>query len=123
MQTPSKESQLILAIEAMKQDPDLSSRRAATIYNIPRSTLRTQQLGVINRRESPPNSAKLTELEEKTIVEYILDLDARCYPPRLSEVRDMANRLIEDRGASRVGATGFYVPPFVVVAGKYHLLI
>lgn len=50
-----------------------------------------------------PNSRVLTQGEEQTILEHILDLDSRSYPPRLGDVGDMANRLLEARGASRVG--------------------
>ena len=32
-----------------------------------------------------------TDLEEATIVEHILDLDSKGFPPRLSGVEDMAN--------------------------------
>lgn len=103
METPSKESQLFLAIQAMKHDPNLSARGAAKIYNVNHVTLGRRQKGTLSRCDSPPNSTKLTKLEEKTIVEYILDLDARSYPPRLGEFRDMANRLLGDRGALRVG--------------------
>ncbi|KAL0936919.1 transposase [Colletotrichum truncatum] len=46
-----------------------------------------------------PNSQNLSDLEEKTIVEYILDLDARSFPPRLSSVEEMANRLLAERDA------------------------
>ncbi|KAL0929342.1 transposase [Colletotrichum truncatum] len=50
-----------------------------------------------------PNSRNLSDLEEKTIVEYILDLDARSFPPRLSGVEEMANRLLAERDAPPVG--------------------
>ncbi|KAL0940553.1 transposase [Colletotrichum truncatum] len=50
-----------------------------------------------------PNSRNLLDLEEKTIVEYILDLDARSFPPRLSGVEEMANRLLAERDAPPVG--------------------
>ncbi|KID98255.1 transposase, partial [Metarhizium majus ARSEF 297] len=50
-----------------------------------------------------PNSRKLTDLEESTIIQYILDLDSRSFPPRLCGVRDMANRLLADRDAPLVG--------------------
>ncbi|OAQ57639.1 fot5 transposase [Pochonia chlamydosporia 170] len=50
-----------------------------------------------------PNSRKLTNLEESTIVRYILDLGSRSFPPRLSGVQDMANRLLADRNAPPVG--------------------
>jgi len=87
----------------MKKDPSLTIRRAASIYNVPRTTLARRQTGIASRTDSPPNSIKLTELEEETIVNYILDLDARAYPPRLSEVREMANLLLDERVALRVG--------------------
>jgi hypothetical protein len=56
-----------------------------------------------SRRDSTPNSQNLTELEESTLIQYILDLDSQGFSPRLSYVEDMANRLLENRGASRVG--------------------
>ena len=37
------------------------------------------------------------------ITRYILDLDAREFAPTLSAVRDMANKLLAERGASEVG--------------------
>ncbi|KFY31308.1 hypothetical protein V493_01223, partial [Pseudogymnoascus sp. VKM F-4281 (FW-2241)] len=42
-------------------------------------------------------------LEETTIVQYVLDLDSRAFPPRLRDVEDMANNLCVARDASRVG--------------------
>jgi hypothetical protein len=56
------------------------------------------------RRDIPANSRKLTDLEESVIVQYILDLDSKGFPPRLSGVEDMANRLLAERDAGRVGA-------------------
>ncbi|KAE9568023.1 hypothetical protein CGMCC3_g15871 [Colletotrichum fructicola] len=50
-----------------------------------------------------PNSRNLTTLEEEKLVEYILDLDFRSFPPRISGVEDMANRLLADRDAPPVG--------------------
>jgi|SRR5688572_28799871 hypothetical protein len=103
METPSKERQLILALYSMKKDPKLSARAAAKLYNIPHRTLLRRQKDTPSRRDSPPNSTKLTKLEEKMIVEYILDLDSRLYPPRISAVKAMANHLLQDRGQQRVG--------------------
>ena len=56
-----------------------------------------------SRRESVPNSRKLTDLEEQTIIQYVLDLDSRSFPPRLSDVEDIANKLLADRDAPPVG--------------------
>ena len=37
------------------------------------------------------------------IVQYILDLDSRGFPRRLIAVEDMANQLLAERDASKVG--------------------
>jgi hypothetical protein len=103
MNTTSKEAQLLLALRAIEKDPKLSIRRAAIYYNVPLSTLSTRRKGTPSRRDSPPKSAKLTKLEEKVIVERILDLDSRSCAPRISGVREMANLLLASRGAEPVG--------------------
>ena len=46
---------------------------------------------------------KLTKLEEAAIVEHILDLDSRGFPPTKATLRDMANKLLVERDASTVG--------------------
>jgi hypothetical protein len=46
---------------------------------------------------------KLTKLEEAAIVERILDLDSRGFPPTKATLRDMANKLLVERDASTVG--------------------
>jgi hypothetical protein len=60
---------------------------------------RGQQL----RCDIPTNSQKLTDLEESVIVQYILDLDTKGFPPRLSIVEDIADRLFAERDKGRVG--------------------
>src|ERR1700722_2952353 len=55
------------------------------------------------RRDIQANSRKLTDLEESVIVQYILDLDSKGFPPRLCGVEDIANRLLAERNAGRVG--------------------
>src|ERR1700716_2858771 len=42
-------------------------------------------------------------MEEQVIVQHILDLDSRAFPPRVSSVEDMANRLLRDRSLPPVG--------------------
>jgi len=103
METASKESRLILALEAMKKDNNLSARRAASIFDVPKTTLLRRQTGTLSRRDAPPKSAKLTKLEEETIVKYVLDMGSRSYPPRMGAVEDMANHLLQNRGQQRLG--------------------
>jgi hypothetical protein len=97
------EDRVILAIQAMKGDPSLSQRRAATIYNVLQSTLSRRLAGTTSRRDSRANSSRLTKHEEDTLVQYIKKLDARGFAPTLGHVRNMANQLLAVRGGGQVG--------------------
>jgi hypothetical protein len=46
---------------------------------------------------------KLLKTEEDVIVQHILDLDARGFPPRLAAVKDMADSLLAERYCDPVG--------------------
>ena len=70
---------------------------------MPSSTLIDRYNGIVYRPAATPNGRKLTLTEEQTIVQYILDLDARGFPPRKCKVEDMANKLLAERGGELVG--------------------
>ncbi|KAJ3453877.1 hypothetical protein MRS44_018509 [Fusarium solani] len=74
-----------------------SVRSIADIYKVPRSTLRDRISGRPLRRDAMHNSRNLTRLEEDTSLEYIVYLDLRLFPPRLSYIAEMANRLLAER--------------------------
>jgi hypothetical protein len=103
MRSPSKEARLLLALEAIKQSENLSIRAVAKLYNVPEATIRHRRKGRAARRDVLANSRKLTDLEEKSIVQYITELSTRAFPPRLSGVEDMANHLLRERDAPPVG--------------------
>jgi gamma-glutamylcysteine synthetase len=92
MPQPSKHQQsynevdVILAISAISQNQIQSERRAASTFNIARSTLQNRRAGITARRDCEPNSKKLTKLEEEVITRYILDLDSRAFAPTLGAV-------------------------------------
>jgi hypothetical protein len=100
---PSKEARLFLALEALNNDERLSIRATAKLYNVPEATIRHRRNGRPARRDIPANSRNLTDLEEQTIVQYVLELSSRAFPPRLSGVEDMANQLLRVRDAPPVG--------------------
>jgi hypothetical protein len=108
----SIESQLLLAIQAIQKDPKLTIRAAANIYNVPRVTLGRRLAGKPTRPESSANLRKLTNSEESAIVQYIIELDLRAFPPRISAVEDMANLLLAIRNAS--DASDASTPPPIV---------
>src|ERR1700712_2264615 len=93
MPQPSNEARLILALEALQNNEKLGLRAAAKLYNVSSSTLSDRRAGRPARRDIPANSYSLTDLEEQTIVQYIIELSSRAFPPRLCGVEDMANQL------------------------------
>ena len=97
------ERELILAIQAMPKDPKLRPRAAAKIYSVDHRKLGRRLQGVPSRRDIAANSRKLTDLEESVLVQYILDLAAKGFPPRLPVLGDIANRLLATRDAPHVG--------------------
>jgi hypothetical protein len=103
MPQQNDEATVQLALQALANNPKLSLRAAEKIYSVNHKKLSRRRRGQLSRRDIPANSRKLTNLEESVIVRYILDLDSKGFPPRLSGVEDMANRLLAERDASRVG--------------------
>ena len=103
MPPSSKEARVILAVEAIRNNPKLSIAAAAKIYDVASRTIRRRLADIPARRDTTPNSKKLTESEEEAIVQYVLELDARSFPPRLRGVEDMANHLLRVRDAPPVG--------------------
>lgn len=98
-----EEYRIQLALQAIKQDATLSLRRAATIYNISHRTLSDRRARKPFRRDCAPNSMKLLKTEEEVIVKYVLNLNARGFPPRLAAVKDMADSLLAKRHRDPVG--------------------
>ena len=80
-----------MALAAIQSNKKLSVLTIAKLYNIPETTLRRRRASRPTRRDIPANSRSLTDLEEQTIVQYIIELSARAFPPRLSGVEDIAN--------------------------------
>ena len=103
MGSSSKEARLLLALKAIENDEQLSIRATAILYNVPEASIRHRRAGRPIRRDLPANSRKLTDLEEETIVQYVIELDVRAFPPRLRGVEDMANQLLRLRDAPPVG--------------------
>jgi len=103
MPSTSNETQVILALQVLQNDENLSERAAAKLYGVDRRTLARRRAGHPARRDTTPNSKKLTRLEEEAIVRYIVELYARAFPPRLCGIEDIANQLLRARDAPPVG--------------------
>jgi hypothetical protein len=103
MPQPNKEARMLLALQALQNNPKLSIRRAAEIYEVHYRTLQRRQHGIKSRCDTITKSRKLSNLEEDIIIHFILNLDSRGFPPRLDFVEEMANSLLADRNAMPVG--------------------
>jgi hypothetical protein len=97
------EGDIILAISNITSNKALSVKRAAAIYNVPRTTVRRRRARQRSRRDCEPNSKRLTKLEEEAIVQRILDESLRGVPPSKAHVRDIADRLLRERGRKPTG--------------------
>jgi hypothetical protein len=103
MESSSKERNLILVLQAMKNNPKLTINAVVKLYEVPRTTFRCRYVGIPSRCDIPANSRKLTPIEESVLLEKILDLDTRGFQTRFVDVTVMADRLRTDRDALRVG--------------------
>jgi hypothetical protein len=93
-----KEGRLALSKAAIQSKQVLSYRKAAQLYDIPRSTLHRRVKGALPQASSNAQKRKLCPLEEQSLVEWILGLDRRGFPPQIIDVRRMADHLLAARG-------------------------
>ena len=87
MSTLPYKSKVILAMESLKIYPNPSHRAAAKNYNIECTILARPQAGQPARYDISPNYRKLTDLEEETTVQYILNLCTLSFPPNYAELK------------------------------------
>jgi hypothetical protein len=86
MQSTYNEADILLAISAIDQGQIQSERRAASSFSCARTTVQRRRAGTASRRDCELNLKNLTKLEEKVILNYILNLDSRGFAPTLSAV-------------------------------------
>jgi len=98
-----QEGRIVLALQAYTNGQFQSVRRAAAAYNVRHQQLSRRLHKIRFRQEVPPNSQKLSATEEQTIIQYILNLNLRGFAPRLSEVADIADKLLAVRSGAPVG--------------------
>jgi hypothetical protein len=68
MSQSSNEARILLALQALQNKPELSTRRAATVYEVCYRTLQCRRNGIQSRRDWVPKLRRLSELEEQIIV-------------------------------------------------------
>ena len=95
-----QEGRIQFAINALKNNEITSVRRAAAVFNVPRSTLQDQLNGLHFRAEQRANSHRLSQTQEDTLIEWIVSRDKRGAAPRPSQVEEMANIILQSENPS-----------------------
>ena len=72
-----QEGRIQFAINALKNNEIPSVRRAAAVFNVPRSTLQDQLNGLHFRAEQRANCHRLSQIQEDTLIEWIVSRDKR----------------------------------------------
>jgi hypothetical protein len=106
-----RERRINLAIQAVRSQPPISVCKAGLVYGIPRSTLATRMAGRRSHVESTLRIRRLSFIEEDIIVQYVLELDSRGFPPSLSAVEDIANHLVGVKRERHIGK--YWVERFI----------
>jgi hypothetical protein len=96
--SPQKEGRLSLASQSLQRREIKSQRRAAKLFSIPRSTLYDRLQGSQPQATANAQKRKLHPVEEQSLVQWILDLDRRGFPPQVIDVRRIADALLASRG-------------------------
>ncbi len=97
------EGDVFIAISDITSKQIRSERRAAAVHKVPRSTIQDRRAGRRPQRDCEPKSKRLTKLEEEAIVQRVLEEGLRGIPPSKACVRDMADRLLRERGGKPTG--------------------
>ena len=97
-QQAQKEGRLSLSIHAIQNKQVKSCRQAARLYNVPETTIRDRTRGARPQAIANAQKRKLHPTEEQSLVDWILDLDRRGFPPQIIDVRRMADYLLAARG-------------------------
>jgi hypothetical protein len=93
-----KEARLSLATAAIHTKKIQRVYTAAKLYETPRSTLDGRLAGALPQAIANAKKRKLLPAEEQSLIQWILNLDRRGFPPQIIDVRRMANVLLATRG-------------------------
>ena len=82
----NQEGRILLAISSLKNSQIPSVRQAASIFQVPETTLQRCLHGISTHSEKRANSHKLSLNEEQSIIQWILSLGQCGAAPRPAHV-------------------------------------
>ena len=92
-----QEGRILLAIKTIEDGKYSSIRAASEAFTVPRSTLQDRMKGHESRVVRRHHRHKFSELEEKSMEEWLLSMDSRGFALTHAMCRDMANLLLRAR--------------------------
>ena len=93
MNSQSQEARILLAIQAIRTNQEMSIRYTAKTYDVSQTILCDRMKGYVFKAKERNARHNLIPTEEETLVRYILDLDSRGFPSQINDVRDMTDLL------------------------------
>ena len=94
----TREESIQAAIRDFNAGVFTSQRSAAKAYNIPQATFSARIRGIQNSQTSHVYQQRLTPEQEDYLVQWILEEDARAFPPSHARTREMASRILKMNG-------------------------
>ncbi|RFU35194.1 hypothetical protein B7463_g1174, partial [Scytalidium lignicola] len=92
-----QEGRIILAINALKNKQIKSIQAAARNFDVPLATLHNRMNGHPEAFSTYTKAFRMTQIEEKSLIRWIIFIGTRGMPPKPSGVQSMANTLISER--------------------------
>jgi hypothetical protein len=90
------------AVLAYNNDPSLSYRRAAVIYNMaPNSVINRYSKKTISTPDIFITNQKFSPVEEAVLIEYSVEYYNQDFLLRISNLRNFANELLKNRGLDK----------------------
>jgi DDE superfamily endonuclease/Tc5 transposase DNA-binding domain len=99
--SPQKEGRMDLAIHGIKKKQFPSRRRAAWVCKVSDRTLGRRLRGIRPQYGSRSPNRLLSQIEEDVLIQWILHIERRGFPPWIIDVKRLAERLIYRRGGSQ----------------------
>ena len=97
MNSQSQEVRILLVIQVIRTNQEMSIRCTVKTYDVSQTTLRDRMKGCVLKTEERNVRHNLISIEEEILVRYILDLDLRGFSFRINDVRDMTDLLYKIR--------------------------
>lgn len=96
----SEEERMLAALEEKRLNPSTTFIDLSTRYAVPYSTLKHRFNGRLSKAEYSAAMQRLSPPEEDAIVRWIEQLIDWGFPPTVSQLTDLTNSLLHDRGDS-----------------------